>query len=249
VPVRYALAGGEYGFVVGAYDRTRPLVIDPLLQSTYLGGSTGRDGIHAMVLHPTSGELIVAGRTQSTDFPCTTATAGGICVNGPQTQHASGSNYDAFVARVSGDLTTLLQATYFGGSGNDVINAIAVLPDIWPTQIIVAGDTDSADLPCHGEDGGGCASPYAGAGDGFVARFSSDLSILFLARYFGGHGLDSARALAINEAGDIFVAGASTSSDLPCTVFSADWLSERRSIHCSVHHHGGFVAVFSSDLD
>jgi hypothetical protein len=60
-----------YGFDVGSYDPTRPLVIDPLLQSTYLGG-TGTDYVYAMAIHPISGEIYIAGYTNSTDLPSVT---------------------------------------------------------------------------------------------------------------------------------------------------------------------------------
>ena len=39
VEVAYAIDDNTYGFRVGAYDTTRPLVIDPLLASTFIGGS------------------------------------------------------------------------------------------------------------------------------------------------------------------------------------------------------------------
>ena len=51
VDVRYQLdAGGDpYGFAVGTYDRTRPLIIDPIVRSTYAGGgATERQGAAAI---------------------------------------------------------------------------------------------------------------------------------------------------------------------------------------------------------
>jgi len=39
VEASYDVAGNSYGFKVANYDTKRELIIDPLIQSTYLGGS------------------------------------------------------------------------------------------------------------------------------------------------------------------------------------------------------------------
>lgn len=95
VPVKYVLnkAGDGYGFALSMYDRTRPLVIDPLLQSTYLGGSK-TDYIQAMGIDPQTGDILVSGCAESPDFP---GTAGGA-------QPSYGGSQDGFVARLTGDL-------------------------------------------------------------------------------------------------------------------------------------------------
>jgi hypothetical protein len=71
VQASYRLLGkNRYGFVVQAADPNLPLVIDPILQATYLGGS-GSDEALALAVHPLTGEVYVAGRTTSTHFPNT----------------------------------------------------------------------------------------------------------------------------------------------------------------------------------
>jgi hypothetical protein len=72
-----------------------------LSQATYLGGSGVDQGL-ALAIHPTSGEVLVAGFTLfSTNFP---GTAGGA-------QPASGGGEDAFVARLTADLAGVGQPT------------------------------------------------------------------------------------------------------------------------------------------
>ena len=70
ITVAYALDAdhARYGFRLGDYDATRALTIDPLLQSTYLGGSDA-DYATAVTVHPVSGEVIVAGYTLSSNYP------------------------------------------------------------------------------------------------------------------------------------------------------------------------------------
>src|SRR5512135_2666487 len=73
VVVAYELRHREYGFRIGAHDPKLPVVIDPFLRVTYLGGA-GIDEAYALAIHPTSGDVYVAGYTASTVFP---GTAGG----------------------------------------------------------------------------------------------------------------------------------------------------------------------------
>ena len=68
----YVMRGkNEVGFETSDYDRTRPLVIDPILQfSTYLGGS-GNDVAYGLGLDP-QGNVYIGGIAASTNFPSPT---------------------------------------------------------------------------------------------------------------------------------------------------------------------------------
>src|SRR4030042_1406895 len=100
IDVAYVVNGNDYGFKVGNYDPTRPLVIDPLLQSTYLGGNGSETG-QAIALQPTPGDIYITGVMYG----------------------------QVFVSRLSSDLTTLLQTTLLGGSDWDEAYGIAIHPD------------------------------------------------------------------------------------------------------------------------
>ncbi len=206
IAVRYTLDAdaSEYGFSLAAYDRNLPITIDPLLQSTFLGG-TGGDDVYAMAIHPVSGEVYVAGSTSSTNFPGT--------VGGAQTSSAS-----AFVSRFNAALTARLQATYLGGSilADAPVRAIAIHPTTG--DVYVAGDTLTTDFP--GTIGG--AQPANGGAaftyDVFVSRFNAALTTLVQSTYLGGSGTDSGFALAIHPtSGDVYVAGTTTLGAFPGT--------------------------------
>jgi len=53
----------------GNYDLSKPLVIDPIVFSTYLGGNN--DENDPMIVLAQDGSPIVAGHTYSTNFPVT----------------------------------------------------------------------------------------------------------------------------------------------------------------------------------
>ena len=94
VEVSYKLIDkNRYSFVVAKADPSLPIVIDPILQSTYLGGK-GNDIAHALAIHPKTGDVYVVGNTYSTNFPKTNGGA----------QAGSKGGLDAFVARLSADL-------------------------------------------------------------------------------------------------------------------------------------------------
>jgi len=195
-----------------------------ILQSTYLGGS-GNDESYALAIHPTTGEVYVAGSTNSKDFPKATG--------GAQASNKGGT--DAFVARLNKDLTQILQSTYLGGSGSDSASALAIHPTT--SEVYVAGGTGSRDFP---KTTGGAQAKYRN-GDAFVARLNSDLTQIFQSTYLGGSDSDHARALAIHpQTGEVYVAGYTNSKDFPKTTGGAQ--ARKRA------YTNPFVARLNSDL-
>jgi hypothetical protein len=207
VRVAYELRGREYGFRLADYDSTLPVVIDPLLQATYLGGSL-TDFPPASAIHPTTGDVYVAGRTASTNFP---GTAGGA-------QPANAGGEDLFVARLTASLTALTQATYLGGALTDFALALTIHPTTG--DVYVAGGTLSTNFP--GTAGGAQPANAGGNGDVFVARLTASLTALTQATYLGGSGFEEALALAIHPTtGDVYVAGRTSSTNFPGTAGGA----------------------------
>jgi hypothetical protein len=208
VEVSYKLIGkNRYSFVVAKADPRLPIVIDPILQSTYLGGS-GRDEANALAIHPTTGDVYVAGGTKSSDFP---KTIGGV-------QQSRGGEGNAFVARLNANLTQILQATYLGGSGYDWANALAIHPTTG--EVYVAGVTGSTDFP--NTFVGAQANYGGGQTDAFVARLDKDLTQILQSTYLGGRYSDEAKALAIHPTtGEIYVAGWTESTNFPNTAGGA----------------------------
>jgi len=134
VPVKYSTSNTSYGFVLGDYEKTLPVVIDPLLASTFLRGSDA-DTINGIAID-SSGNVYVAGNTKDTDtdLPVT---------SGAYNESLNGSE-DIFVSKFSSDLTSLSASTYFGGSGID--DALAIAIDSSDNVFVVGwtqdGDTD-----------------------------------------------------------------------------------------------------------
>ena len=228
VEVSYKLLGkNRYSFVVAKADPSLPIVIDPILQSTYLGGS-GSDTVNALAIHPQTGEVYVAGATSSTNFPGTLG--------------RTSTDRDAFVARLKSDLTQILQATYLGGSNTEYANALAIHPTTG--EVYVAGYTASTNFP--NTSGGVQASSGGGSSDAFVARLKSDLTQIPQATYLGGNGGDSAYALVIHPTtGDVYVAGRTFSTNFPNTLGGAQ--ASCGGSGCS-SQPDAFVARLSADL-
>jgi hypothetical protein len=181
IPSRYVRAGAGFGFEVGEYDRSRPLVIDPaLMYSSYLGGTNVDEG-HAIAVDP-AGSAYVAGLAGSTNFP----------PPGPIQPGGTGGGADAFVLKLDPSGTGLVYATYLGGSGWDEAFGIAVDAQ---GAAYLAGYTNSTNFPTAGPT----ATVYGGGFfDGFVSKIDPSGSVLLLSRYLGGSGYDATFAVAVD---------------------------------------------------
>lgn len=175
-----------------------------LLWATSLGGR-GDDRGMALQVTP-EGHVIVAGVTQSDDFPTT---------ENAFDRSASGG-VDGFVLGLDGDGSTLLFATLLGGSAEDEIAGLA-LDD--SGRITLAGTTRSRDFPTS--SGSYCGEPRGGR-DAFVARLDSSGERLLFATRLGGSDDDEARALAVDSEGCTYLTGRTLSHDFPTTLGALD---------------------------
>lgn len=205
LPVQFRLLGPDrYGFVAAGRDPAQATTIDPgVVWSTYLGGGA-TDSVNDLVWKPGVG-IWVGGWAGSLDFP---TTVGAYQVTG-------GS--DGFVARLSEDGSQIVYATYFGGSGNEEVRGIDLGPGNTPT---LAGFTHSVDLPVTA---GAVQPAYAGAslvldlGDAFVARLSANGGQLLGSTYLGGAFDETAEDVAVDNAGNAYLAGWTSSGNFPTT--------------------------------
>jgi Big-like domain-containing protein/beta-propeller repeat-containing protein len=190
----------EVGFRVAAYDRSRALIIDPVLAySTYLGGSA--DDAAYDIAVDSAGNAYVTGVTTSADFPTADAF-----------QPAYGGNADAFVTKINADGSALVYSTYLGGSSDEVGQSIAVDS---AGSAYVTGYTGSPDFPTVNP----IQATNHGIHDAFVTKISPDGSALIYSTYLGGSSDDYGWGIAVDSAGNAHVTGDTPSRDFP--VFKA----------------------------
>jgi hypothetical protein len=216
VDARFELRGNTVSFALGDYDRSRPLVIDPVVldYSTYLGGSDA-DRANGIAVG-SAGAAYLTGRTLSTDFN----TAG-------QIESVEGQG-DVFVTKLNPAGDAIVYSTYLGGEGDDSGNGIAVDG----TGAYIVGTTESTDFNTVNP-----ASPNKdeGIADAFVAKLNPAGDGLVYSTYLGGGGglaggvsnssgggpfekkagaSDDGVAIAVDSSGAAYVAGNTHAGDL-----------------------------------
>jgi uncharacterized protein (TIGR03437 family) len=177
-----------------------------LVWSTLLGGSAV-DSAYAIALGP-AGVVYVAGSTASRNFPVTDGAYQRLNLSLTGTQ-------DAFLSRFSADGARLEYSTYIGGEANESGNGIAVDA---AGHVYLAGVTESTLLlPAGGR-------PYqprlGGSADAFLAKLNpaaAGREGLVWATYLGGTLNDGATRVAVDAAGNAYLAGGTESANFPTT--------------------------------
>ncbi|HEX9247479.1 MAG TPA: SBBP repeat-containing protein, partial [bacterium] len=170
-----------------------------LVYSTYLGGSNADEGYRIVV--DDSGSAYVTGATLSKDFPTTAGAP----------QATSGGAIDVFVAKLDPSGASLVYSTYLGGSGDDWGQGIAVDGS---GSAYVTGYTSSRNFPTASAFQ---ATHGAGTNNVFVAELDPSGSSLVYSTYLGGSGEDQGNSIAVDDSGNTYVTGGSTSPDFPTT--------------------------------
>jgi uncharacterized protein (TIGR02597 family) len=203
---RYALHNGcEVSFEIAGYDRSRTLVIDPVLGfSTALGGGGDEQG--SAIAMDAAGSVYVTGFTESLDYPTTVgALDGGI----------SGV-LDAFVTKLTPSGGAVVYSTYLGGSGEEQGFSIAVDS---AGQAYVTGFTDSNDFPTTS---GAFDRTFGGLMDAFVAKLNANGSALLYSTFLGGSEFEIGLGIALDAQRHAYVTGETDSSNFPKTTGALD---------------------------
>jgi hypothetical protein len=196
---RFVERPGGWGIEVGSYDPTQLLVIDPLVYSTYIGGSDGQGGLAIAV--DGSGNAYVTGSTSSLDYDVTPGAF----------QTTNGGGVDVFVTKLNATGTALVYSTYIGGRDKDVGYGIAVDGS---GNAYVTGYTWSTNYPVTP---GAFQTTKGGYSDVFVTKLNAAGTALVYSTYIGGRDNDEGNAIAVDGSGNAYVTGQISSTNYPVT--------------------------------
>ena len=201
-----------------------------LVWSTYLGGPDN-DLAMAIALD-SSGNIIIAGATESSGFPATAGAFQTAFGGGDQGQTLSDQGYvevnlgDGFVSKLDPTGSKLLASTFLGGKGDDVVGAVTLdsQGNIWVGGATASNNFPTAGGPLQNNYGGASSDEVQGViqfGDGFISEFSSDLTKLTYSTYLGGSNDDAVTGIAVDGSGNVFVTGFTQSTNFPVKGASA----------------------------
>jgi len=191
----------SFGFRCEGRDSSRPLVIDPLVYATFLGGGDWDAG-HGIAVD-SSGNAYVTGDTASTDFPTTPGSF-------------DTTSNDAFVVKLNAAGNALVYATFLGGGSNDYNLDIAIDST---SNAYVIGETGSTDFPVAQ---GSFDTTFNGSSDAFVVKLNAAGTALVYSTFLGGGSGDTGWGIAVDSSGSAYVTGWTHSPDFPVTPGSFD---------------------------
>jgi uncharacterized protein (TIGR03437 family) len=225
----FAVDGSQVRFRIGRYDRSKPLVIDPVLRyATWLAG-TGADyigrptgpgilqvGSSQGIAVDASGSAYVTGYTFSKDFPTTKSSY----QSAVPAKDGGAQRSSVFVTKFSPDGSSLVYSTYLGGNSNDYAYGIAVDAS---GNAYVTGQTNSVNFPvtngayqtvCSPTPNNKSSSVSAASAScnsanasAFVTKLNQTGTALVYSTFLGGYGLSYGVAVAVDAAGRAYVAG------------------------------------------
>ncbi len=222
------------------------------LYATYLGGS-GNEQPHSLIADP-AGNLIIAGRTSSSDYPS---------VNSSGPKDVLHGGYDIVLTKLNASGTALIGSRIIGGTNNDGVNIAPKYSnnpirmgqnslrlnygDDGRSEVILdktgnvylASCTASTDFPVSAN---AFQKNNAGKQDGIFIKTSPDLSNILASTYLGGNNDDAAFALALNpNNNNVYIVGGTASTNLAGTNIGA--------VVSATNKGGidGFLSIISND--
>jgi hypothetical protein len=199
------LSKNEIGFEVNRFDRTLPLVIDPILDySTYLADVTL--GVSAVAVD-SAGNTYITGEVEGSGYPVTTGAN--------NCNACSFTSSDVFITKLNPTGTGQVYSTVIGGTQQDASHQIAVDSN---GNAIITVYSWSTDFPVQNSISSGTPS----GSDGFIVSLAPDGASFNFSSRLGGSGSSNGgptypNGLALDGQNNIYVAGTTASPYFPVT--------------------------------
>lgn len=208
----FVIEQSKIKFVLGEYDRSKTLTIDPtvtlnnLAFSTFLGGAEDDEALDLKV--DNMGNVYVTGITNSAFFPTTSGTF----------DTTFNFNPDVFVSKINPSGTQLIYSTYIGGAGSDEGRKIAI--DL-SGNAYIAGSTSSPTFPTTS---GAFDTTQNGSIDAFALKLNPTGSALIFSTFIGGNGFDEAYSIVLDSSNNAYIGGrtAGGATPFPTTIGALD---------------------------
>jgi photosystem II stability/assembly factor-like uncharacterized protein len=230
------IGDGTVGFDVGAYDATKPLVIDPVIDFSSSFGGSGNDWANGIAVD-TAGNTYVASSTGSRD----------LMVKSGVVQPAMRGALDVYVAKIDPTGRNLVWATYLGGE-------VGKIQDYGPREsegtggiavdakgnVAVVGSTTTIDFPVV--NAYQATAPSTESPDGFVAKLDSTGSRLVFSTYLGGRdGGTSISTVALDATSNTYVGGRTSARQFPAATRLGPVAANPTAFVARFNQTGGFV--------
>ncbi|WP_350292736.1 SBBP repeat-containing protein [uncultured Croceitalea sp.] len=190
-----------------------------MVRSTYLGGKG--DDIGFSIDIDNTGQLYVAGTTNSIDFP----------IKNAMQEENNGGN-DVFLVVIDMTGTVISYASYLGGKGTDQLYDIDIDSS---GNVFILGVTDSSNYPTTRK---AFQSNFGGVRDAFITRINLQKREMVYSTYLGGEKDDNPSSLQVSEKGDAFIVGNTASENFP--------IVNSQEINIS-GSHDAFIACLNSN--
>ncbi len=198
VPCRMTMEGNTMHFDTGSYDTAKPLIIDPLIASTFLGGSSNQ-GISGCALD-SANNIYVTGNTTSAYFPTS--------VGAYQTDATS----PGYISKLHPTESTLVYSATFGGSASNQSIAISVDSS---GNAFVGGQTTSSDFPTT-TGAFATTNPAPDSYAGFVTELNPSGTSLVYSTFLGcSTGGTTVAAIAVDSSDESVVTGYTYGANFP----------------------------------
>jgi photosystem II stability/assembly factor-like uncharacterized protein len=223
-------AENEISFVINGLDKSKYLIIDPYIYSTYIGGSMD-DAVYCIEVE-SDGTSIIQGTTYSSNFPTITGSY----------DTSLDSLSDIFISKLTKNGNQLLYSTYIGGKGNEGLGWGKTLIKSQNGYLFSCG-TSSTNMPAFSNK---YQTSNAGGYDLYIGEISSNgwlISSTYLggSSSEGGDGTNTMISLVQEMSGNIVIASSSSSSNYPTT-------SGAYKTTNSVNDYTGVISILDKNL-